>query len=128
VNLTGVSLKTVRRRIKDGTLPRVRLDRRVLIPFAALLGDDPRAQEPHPEPLEAPHMATAPTLSPHRDVDATGRALPMTDEEIRRWAAEAIRGLQAVDDMGDEEEQRETLEYLIRAIDSEPLSDRKRFG
>jgi hypothetical protein len=29
--------------------------------------------------------------------------------------------------MGDEEEQRRTLDALIEAIDAEPLSDRKRF-
>jgi hypothetical protein len=73
-------------------------------------------------------MATAPTTTPHRSVDATGRALPMTDDEVRRHAEDVIRALDALDDMGEEEEQRQTLEDLIRAIDSEPLSDRKRFG
>jgi hypothetical protein len=49
---------------------------------------------------------TLPTISPGRSVDAIGRALPMTDEEIRARAAEIARGLDALDDMGDEEEQR----------------------
>ena len=73
-------------------------------------------------------MGIAPsTFSPHRSVDATGRALPMTEEEIRARAAEVARGLDALDDMGDEEEQRRTLDALIKAIDEEPLSARKRF-
>jgi hypothetical protein len=45
----------------------------------------------------------------------------MTEEEIRKRNAEAIRGLQALDDMGDEEEQRETLERQLKFLDAEPL-------
>ena len=51
----------------------------------------------------------------------------MTDEEIFARAAEIARGLDALDDMGDEEEQRQTLDALMKAIDEEPLSARKRF-
>jgi broad specificity phosphatase PhoE len=67
------------------------------------------------------------TVSPHRSVDATGRALPMTTEEIRAQAVEIARGLDALDDMGDEEEQSQTLSALMKAIDEEPLSPRRRF-
>ncbi len=67
------------------------------------------------------------TILPGHSVDATGRALPMTDEAIRARAAEIARGLDALDDMGDEEEQRQTLDALMKAIDAEPLSARKRF-
>jgi hypothetical protein len=70
---------------------------------------------------------TPPTVPHYHSVDATGRALPMTDEEIRARAAEVARGLDALDDMGDEEEQRQTLEALMKAIDEEPLSARRRF-
>ena len=73
-------------------------------------------------------MATVPkTDSLHRATDAHGRALPMTEEEIRARAEIAIRALDALDDMGDEEEQRETLEFLMKALNEEPLSYRKRF-
>ena len=73
-------------------------------------------------------MATAdPTLSPRHSVDSHGRLLPMTDAELQARAIEIARGLDALDDMGDKEEQRQTLEALIKAIDEEPLSDRKRF-
>jgi excisionase family DNA binding protein len=117
VNLTGVSLKTVRRRIKDGTLPRVRLGRRVLIPFAALLGDDPRAQEPRPEPTEAPSMATAPTATPHRSVDPAGRLLPLTDEE-RRARSEALgRALDDIAGMTDDSDTDEVWRDVMRGID-----------
>jgi hypothetical protein len=68
-------------------------------------------------------MAVASSMvSPHRSVDASGRALPMTDAEIRARSEEITRGLDALDDMGDVEEQRQTLEALMKAIDEEPLS------
>jgi broad specificity phosphatase PhoE len=51
----------------------------------------------------------------------------MTVEEIRAQAVEIARGLDALDEMGDEEEQRQTLNALMKAIDEEPLSPRRRF-
>ena len=73
-------------------------------------------------------MAITPDpVSPHRSVDARGRALPMTEEEIRKRNEEAIRALEEVALIGDEEEQRATLDALMKAIDEEPLSYRKRF-
>ncbi len=48
-------------------------------------------------------------VSPFRSVDLNGRALPMTEQEILRRNAEAIRALDEVAEMGDEEEQRATL-------------------
>ena len=73
-------------------------------------------------------MAIAPTpISPYRSVDIHGRALPLTEEEILERNAEAIRALDEVAEMGDEEEQRATLEALMTAIDEEPLSARRRF-
>jgi hypothetical protein len=80
------------------------------------------------ELMEAKTMAMIPSIvSPYHSIDATGRDLPMTDEEIRARATEIARGLDALDDMGDEEEQRQTLDALMKAIDEEPLSDRNRF-
>jgi hypothetical protein len=73
-------------------------------------------------------MAIAPNpVSPFRSVDIHGRALPLTKEEILQRNAEAIRALDEVAEMGDEEEQRATLEALMTAIDEEPLSVRRRF-
>ncbi len=66
-------------------------------------------------------------VSPYRSVDLHGRALLMTEEEILQRNAEAIRALDEVAEMGEEEEQRATLEALMTAIDEEPLSARRRF-
>jgi hypothetical protein len=67
-------------------------------------------------------MAVAPTpVSPHRSVDARGRALPMTEEEIRQRAEEAIRALDDIAMIGDEDEQTATLDALLKALDEDPL-------
>ena len=42
--------------------------------------------------------------------------------------ARALAALEAVSEMGSEEEQRETFEYLAHAIDENRISDRKRFS
>ena len=65
-------------------------------------------------------------VSRHRSVDG-GRAIPRTEEEQRRHIEGADPGLDSLDEIGDEEEQRATFEALAAAIDEEPLSDRKRF-
>ncbi len=73
-------------------------------------------------------MSIAPKpVSPHRSVDIHGRALPMTEEEILERNAEAIRALDEVAEMGDEKEQRASLETLTKAVNEEPLSSRRRF-
>jgi hypothetical protein len=70
-------------------------------------------------------MANASLLaSPHRSFDANGRALPLTPEELAQRVALAFEALDSLDEMGDEEEQRETLAYLARAVDEDRLSDR----
>ena len=77
-----------------------------------------------------PTMAVAPNpVSPHRSVDARGRVIPRTEDEQRRHAEGAIRALDSLDEIGDEEEQRATLEALIKGLDEDGdrLSDRKRF-
>ena len=72
-------------------------------------------------------MASAPVTALRRAIDEHGRVLPLTAEEIRQRNAEALRALDDVAAMGDEEEQRATLEALMVALNEEPLSDRKRF-
>jgi hypothetical protein len=51
----------------------------------------------------------------------------MTEEEIRLRNQEAIRALDEIASIGDVEEQNATFEALAKAIDEEPLSNRKRF-
>jgi excisionase family DNA binding protein len=117
--LTGLSVKTVRRRVKDGSLRGVRLGRRVLIPL------DPIER---PRPVEAPAMSIAPsTLSPHRSVDATGRALPMTDAEVRARAEAAVRALDEIAGITDETDTDEVWGRFESGINEDRLSDRDRF-
>jgi hypothetical protein len=116
----GRSKKTVRRPVRSGLLPSDHTGRRVL--FAC--GDADRFIQSR----RVQAMAIAPEpVSPYRSVDIHGRALPMTEEEILRRNAGAIRALDEVAEMGDEEEQRATLEALMTSIDEEPLSARRRF-
>ncbi len=72
-------------------------------------------------------MSSVPEVAQHRSVDPTGRASPMASDEILARRAVIEKGLDALDDIGDEEEQSRTLEALMREIDEEPLSLRKRF-
>ncbi len=73
-------------------------------------------------------MATASsTVSQRSSIDSSGRAILLTNAEVIERAEIAIRALDAVADIGDEEEQRQTLEALMEAIDADPLSARKRF-
>jgi hypothetical protein len=60
---------------------------------------------------------------PRRSVDEHGRVIPMTEEEVRQRAEEAIRALDALDEMGSEEEQRETLDLLMRYLGEDTVSD-----
>jgi hypothetical protein len=79
-------------------------------------------------PRRRPTMPPADsTTLPYRSVDAHGRAIPMTEAEILARAETIARGLDALDDMGDEGEQRATLNALIEGINAHPLSNRKRF-
>jgi hypothetical protein len=66
-------------------------------------------------------------VSPYRSVDVYSRAIPMTEEEVLRRNAGAIRALDEVAEMGGEQERRATLEALMTSIDEEPLSSRRRF-
>lgn len=74
-------------------------------------------------------MATAPSTSPFlRSFDDHGRAIRLTEDEIRRRNAFALAALDAIQQIGDEAEQRETLDHLMRIVDEDRLSDRPRFG
>ena len=50
-----------------------------------------------------------------------GRALPITAEEISRRAEEAIRAMDEILMIGDEEEQTATLDQLLKDLDEDPL-------
>ncbi len=60
-------------------------------------------------------MAIAPsTVSPSRSVDASGRALPLTDGEIRARAEAAIRTLDEITAVTDESDTDEVWEQFSR--------------
>ncbi len=119
----GLSVKTIRRLVDAGAVRGLKVGRRLLIPFEDLDRHILKIEDER-----RPAMATAPQVaSPYRSVDVHGRALPLTADEARRRAEEGIRALDALDDMGDEEEQRRTFEALKEGIDEDRLSYRKRF-
>ena len=51
-----------------------------------------------------------------RSFDERGRLLPKTPEQMEEYKDRAIRALDAVADIGTEEEQRETLETLMKGL------------
>jgi len=74
-------------------------------------------------------MATAPSMAlAQRSFDDQGRAIRLAEHEIRQRNALALAALDAVEVIGDDAEQRETLDYLMRVVDEDRLSDRPRFG
>ena len=74
-------------------------------------------------------MATAPeTAASPRSFDERGRAVRLTEDEVRERNALALAALDAIEQIGDDAEQRETLDYLMRVVDEDRLSDRPRFG
>jgi hypothetical protein len=80
-------------------------------------------------------MSSSHPSIPDPDVSSTGAAntttvVPDSEEEQRRRQIEKNQALiQLLDSwsMGDEQEQRETWEYLRKALDEDRLSDRKLF-
>ena len=60
--------------------------------------------------------------------DNVGRPIQLTASEVRERNLVALAALDAVEQIGDDAEQRETLEYLMRVVDDDRLSDRPRFG
>jgi len=113
----GQSTMTIRRPGGSGLTPSYHAGRLVLV---ACSDADRFIQS-----RSAQAMAIAPKpVSPYRSVDIHGRALPMTEAEILQRNTEAIRALDEVAKMGDEEEQRATLEALMTAIDEEMIMPR----
>jgi len=63
-----------------------------------------------------------------RSFDDRGQAIRLTEDEIHRRNALALAALETIEAIGDDIEQRETLDYLMRVVDEDRLSDRPRFG
>jgi len=73
-------------------------------------------------------MATVSSMAvSSRSFDDRGRAVRLTDHEIRQRNALALAALDAVEGIGDDVEQCETFDYLVRVVDEDRLSERPRF-
>jgi hypothetical protein len=59
--------------------------------------------------------------------DDRGRAISFTEDEIRQRNSVAMAALEALEEIGDEVEQRETLDFLCRVVNEDRLSNRPRF-
>ncbi len=116
----GLSVKTIRRLVDAGRVRGRKVGRRLLIPFENLDTLVLRIQD-----HRSPTMQAA---LPQSTFDARGRALALPPKEERRRADEAIRALDQLDTMGDDEEQRATFAVLVAAIEEDRLSDRRRFA
>jgi hypothetical protein len=67
-------------------------------------------------------MTTVPSAAiSERPIDERGRALPLTADQIRERNALALAALDEIERIGDESEQRETLEYLMRVVDEDRM-------
>jgi enoyl-CoA hydratase/carnithine racemase len=53
---------------------------------------------------------------PRASTDARGRLIALTEEQIRARNAGAIRALDELSEIGDEDEQRATLDALMKAL------------
>jgi len=69
--------------------------------------------------------ASGPGFSPSLPRARFGR---LAEDEIRERNALALAVLDAIEEIGDDAEQRETLDYLTRVVDEDRLSDQPRFG
>jgi excisionase family DNA binding protein len=120
----GLSVKTVRRLVDAGKVPGHRVGRRVLIPFDAMDRHILSFEEHRRDAMSA----AAPQVTlPRRSVDESGRAIRLSPEQARLRAEEALRALDDVATIGDEEERRATFEALRQALNEEPMSNRPRF-
>jgi hypothetical protein len=74
-------------------------------------------------------MATAPRAADaQRSFDDRGRGVRLTEDQVRERNELALAALEAILEIGDDDEQRETLDYLRRVVDEDRMSDRPRFG
>jgi excisionase family DNA binding protein len=113
----GLSTKTIRRLVEAGRVPGHKVGRRLVIPFEAV---DRMILSAGERPRPAPAAS-------RRLIDDRGRALPLNGDQLRERALAVAEGLDALDEMGDELEQRQTLDALMGALaegrGSDPTSD-----
>ena len=116
----GVSVKTIRRLVDAGKVRGRKLGRRLLIPFEDL--------DAHILKLEDHRRPAMQATLPQASFDARGRAVPLPEDEERRRQAEALRALDELDAMGEDEEQAATFLALVKGLDDDRTSTRRRFA
>ncbi len=101
----GVSVKTVRRLVGSGKVRAFKLGRRTLIPFADFEAHILKAEGEGSRTMQASPTLTTPFVP------------PISAEELARRNASAVALLDELEaDVAGEEDQRETLEVLRRAL------------
>jgi len=120
----GLSVKTIRRMVDAGHVRGLKVGRRLVIPFEDL--------DHHALRRGKNRRPTMPPIGqdvmPRRSTDPSGRAIALDEHQARRRAEEGIQALDALDDMGDEDDHRRTLEVLERAEAEGRLAYRGRPG
>jgi excisionase family DNA binding protein len=120
----GLSTKTIRRLVDAGKVRGHKVGRRVLIPYEDL---DRHILSIEDHRRNAMSAAAPQVTLPRRATDDRGRLIPLSPEQARLRAEEALRALDDVATIGDEDERRTTFEALVQGLNEEPLSDRPRF-
>ena len=101
----GLSTTTIRRLVRSGKLPGSKFGRRLSI----------RYEDLHRLGKESPaRVAVTPTPSA---LDSAGKLKPLGPGEASWTARRSIEALDAVEAMGEEEEQAATLAGLLEALD-----------
>jgi excisionase family DNA binding protein len=116
----GLSVKTIRRLVDAGKVRGRKVGRRLVIPFEDL--------DAHILRLEDHWRPAAQATHPHASFDVRGRAVPLLEDEERRRQAEALRALDDLDAMGDDDEHEATFAALVEGLDQNRMSSRRRFA
>lgn len=114
----GLSLRTVRRRVADGSLRAVRLGHRILIPAEALDRHILPIADARPQPKETPDMTTARTTT----AEPPPYVPAVSAEELTSNGRGLVELLDSWEDDGDEAEQRETMEVLRESLGARRVS------
>ena len=117
----GLSVKTIRRLVDAGKVRGRKVGRRLLIAYEDL---DRHILSFEDHRRTAMSAAAPQATLPRQSTDERGRAIPLTEEQARLRAEEALRALDDIESMGDEDEQRETFDALMRGLAEDPLRSR----
>jgi excisionase family DNA binding protein len=116
----GLSVKTIRRLVDAGKVRGRKVGRRLVIPFEDL--------DAHILKLEDHRRPAVQATLTQGSFDVRGCAVALPEDEERRRRAEALRALDTLDTMGDDDEQEATFAALVEGLDQNRTSSRRRFA